>query len=188
VLPEAAEAELSFLGATSVSVLNGDMPVAVADVGGGSSELVVGRPGEKPTWWHSLSIGSAALARECIANDPPSGEEVEACRRRAAELVQALDPPPVSIALAVGGSATSLLLLAGPHLNSASLESALQMLAFTPCADVARDHEIDVRRVKLLPAGIAILAAITGLLGVPLHVARGGLREGVILRQASAET
>jgi exopolyphosphatase/guanosine-5'-triphosphate,3'-diphosphate pyrophosphatase len=49
---------------------------------------------------------------------------------------------------------------------------------------VALDHEIDVRRVRLLPAGIAILAAVTGLLGMPLHVARGGLREGVVLRLA----
>jgi exopolyphosphatase/guanosine-5'-triphosphate,3'-diphosphate pyrophosphatase len=188
VLSEAAEAELSFLGATSVSELDGDAPVAVADVGGGSSELAVGTPGLKPAWWHSIAIGSAALARECIANDPPTGDEVARCRDRAAEVVRALDPPPVSTALAVGGSATSLRLLAGPRLDDRALERALHLLAHASCADVARDHEIDMRRVKLLPAGIAILAAIAGLLGVPLQVARGGLREGVILRLASAST
>lgn len=188
VLSEAAEAELSFLGATSVSELTADGPVAVADVGGGSSEIAVGLPGQKPDWWHSLAIGSAALARECIAGDPPTGDEVARCRERAAEVVRELDPPPVSTALAVGGSATSLRLLAGPRLDDRSLERALHLLAHASCADVARDHEIDVRRVKLLPAGIAILAAIAGLLGVPLQVARGGLREGVILRLASAST
>jgi exopolyphosphatase/pppGpp-phosphohydrolase len=52
--------------------------------------------------------------------------------------------------------------------------------------EVASDHELDVRRVRLLPAGIAILAAIARLLGVPLQVANGGLREGVILRLAEA--
>jgi exopolyphosphatase/guanosine-5'-triphosphate,3'-diphosphate pyrophosphatase len=188
VLPEAAEAELSFLGATSVSDLDGDATVAVADVGGGSSELAVGRPGEKPTWWHSLAIGSAALARECIAGDPPTSDEVAVCRERAAEVVRELDPPPVEIALAVGGSATSLLLLAGPRLDDLALERALHVLAHSTCADIARDHNLDIRRVKLLPAGISILAAITGLLGVPLQVARGGLREGVVLRLASSET
>ena len=188
VLSEAAEAELSFLGATSVSDLNGSGPVAVADVGGGSSELAVGRPGANPEWWHSMPIGSAALARECIAGDPPTADEISRCRDRAAEVVGALDPPPVEMALAVGGSATSLRLLAGPRLDDRSLEQALHVLAHSSCADVARDHEIDVRRVKLLPAGIAILSAVTGLLGVPLHVARGGLREGVILRLASAST
>ena len=186
VLSEAAEAELSFLGATAVSDLSSDGVVAVADVGGGSSEIAVGLPGAKPTWWHSMAIGSAALARECIANDPPSGEEVALCRDRAAEVIRALDPPPVSTALAVGGSATSLRLLAGPRLDDRALERALHLLAHARCADVARDHEIDVRRVKLLPAGIAILAAIAGLLGVPLQVARGGLREGVVLRLANA--
>src|SRR3954468_7436610 len=66
VLSEAAEAELSFLGATAVSDLDGGVAVAVADVGGGSSEISIGNPGEKPTWWHSIEIGSAALARQCI--------------------------------------------------------------------------------------------------------------------------
>jgi len=187
VLPEAAEAELSFLGATQASDLDaGDAPVAVADVGGGSSELAVGMPGSKPVWWHSVGLGSAALARDCIGGDPPTGDEIALCRDRAAELVRVLDPPAVRTALAVGGSATSLRLLAGPRLDDRSLERALHLLAHKPCADVAHDHEIDVRRVKLLPAGIAILAAIAGLLGVPLQVARGGLREGVILRLASA--
>jgi exopolyphosphatase/guanosine-5'-triphosphate,3'-diphosphate pyrophosphatase len=186
VLPEAAEAELSFLGATALSELEGDGPVAVADVGGGSSEIAVGKPGANPTWWHSIAIGSAALARECLGSDPPTSEEVAHCRDRAAEAVRELQPPPVETALAVGGSATSLRMLAGPRLDDRTLERALHLLAHAHRADVARDHEIDVRRVTLLPAGIAILAAIAGLLGVPLTVARGGLREGVILRLASA--
>ena len=189
VLSEGAEAELSFLGATTVSDLGADAGrVAVADVGGGSSELAVGTPGKKPEWWHSLAIGSAALAKECLASDPPGPAEVASCRDRAAEALAGLDPPSVSTALAVGGSATSLRLLAGARLDDRSLEKALHVLAHASCADVARDHEIDVRRVKLLPAGIAILAAITGLLGVPLQVARGGLREGVVLRLAEAQT
>jgi exopolyphosphatase/guanosine-5'-triphosphate,3'-diphosphate pyrophosphatase len=186
VLSEAAEAELSFLGATTMSEVDGDGPVAVADVGGGSSELAVGTPGEKPTWWHSLEIGSAALARECITTDPPTGEEIAACRERASEIVGRLDPPHVDTALAVGGSATSLRLMAGQRLDDRAMEQAFHVLAHASCADVARDHEIDVRRVKLLPAGIAILAAISGLLGLPLQVARGGLREGVVLRLASS--
>ena len=186
VLSEAAEAELSFLGATEVSDLDRSEPVGVADVGGGSSEIAVGTPGQKPTWWSSMEIGSAILARECINADPPTGDEIARLRDRAAEVVRALDPPEVAVALAVGGSATSLRLLAGPRLDDRALERALHLLTHSSCADVARDHEIDVRRVKLLPAGIAILAAIAGLLAVPLQVARGGLREGVVLRLASS--
>jgi exopolyphosphatase/guanosine-5'-triphosphate,3'-diphosphate pyrophosphatase len=186
VLSEAAEAELSFLGATAMSELPPGVPIAVADVGGGSSEIAVGVPGQNPDWWKSIPIGSAKLARQCITSDPPRTDEVAMCRERAAELVRELDPPEVSAALAVGGSASSLRLLAGGRLDDLALERALHVLAHASCADIARDHEIDVRRVKLLPAGIAILSAITGVLGVPLQVARGGLREGVILRLADS--
>ena len=186
VLSEAAEAELSFLGATSTMDPPGDGAVAVADVGGGSSEIAVGIPGQSPTWWHSIEIGSAALGRACIRSDPPGLDEIAECRERAAAAVRDLEPPTVETALAVGGSATSLLMLAGQRLDDRSVERALHVLAHSSCADVARDHEIDVRRVKLLPAGIAILSEISGLLGVPLQIARGGLREGVVLRLASA--
>jgi exopolyphosphatase/guanosine-5'-triphosphate,3'-diphosphate pyrophosphatase len=186
VLSEEAEAELSFLGATSMSDVAGDGAVAVTDVGGGSSEIAVGMPGSRPDWWHSIDIGSARLARECLSCDPPSGEELARCRDRAAEVVRQLRPPEVRSALAVGGSATSLRLLAGPRLDQVALEQALELLGRSCVADVARDYEIDERRVKLLPAGIAILAAVSGLLGVPLEVARGGLREGVVLRLADS--
>lgn len=200
VLSEAAEAELSFLGATATPREGGRpgaVPVgqggaagsiAVADVGGGSSEIAIGVPGRKPEWWHSVAIGSAKLARSCLKSDPPAADEIARCRDIAVDLVSALDPPPVSAALAVGGSATSLCRMAGDRLDERALERALHLLAHSTCADVARDHAIDVRRVKLLPAGIAILSAITGLLGVPLQVARGGLREGVILRLAESGT
>jgi exopolyphosphatase/guanosine-5'-triphosphate,3'-diphosphate pyrophosphatase len=186
VLSEEAEAGFSFLGATTASEIAGEGLVAVADVGGGSSEIAVGTPGSKPQWWHSLEIGSARLARECLNGDPPDAAGLARCRDVAASVVRDLDPPPVATALAVGGSATSLRMLAGPCLDSRALERALDLLGQSSAADVARDYEIDVRRVRLLPAGIAILAAVAALLGVPLHVARGGLREGVVLKAAAA--
>ncbi|MFL5896205.1 MAG: hypothetical protein ACJ76Z_13980 [Thermoleophilaceae bacterium] len=187
VLSEEAEAELSFLGATAVSELEGEEAVAVADVGGGSSELAVGAPGHKPGWWHSLDLGSARLARLFLADDPPTPDQVAQLREHAADVVARLEPPPVERALAVGGSATSMRMLTGPTLDDNALERALHLLCHKSAADVARDHEIDIRRVRLLPAGIAILAAVSGLLRLPLHVARGGLREGVVLRLAEAQ-
>ena len=186
VLSEAEEAELSFLGATACSDVECDGPIAVADVGGGSSELAIGLAGEKPDWWHSVGTGSAALARECLLSDPPGPEEIRRCRERAAEAVRALDPPKVESALAVGGSANSLRLLAGGQLDYRALAVVFNLLAHTSSADIAVDSQIDVRRVKLLPAGLAILAEIALLLGMPLEVARGGLREGVVLRLASS--
>ena len=187
ILAEQAEAEFSFLGATTATNEVGrGGPVAVADIGGGSSELAVGTRGAKPEWWHSLDLGSAQLARRFLRDDPPTSEQLSACRQYAAEAVGLLEPPEVAQALAVGGSATSMRLLAGPLLDDRALERALHLLQRKAAADVAQEYEIDVRRVRLLPAGISILAAVSGLLRMPLHVARGGLREGIVLRLAEA--
>ena len=186
VLPEAAEAELSFIGATTCTQVDCLGPVAVADVGGGSSELAVGTVGQRPDWWHSIGTGSAALARECLHSDPPGPEEIACCRERAAAAVRVLDPPPVERALAVGGSANSLRLLAGGQLDERALRLVFHLLAHTSTEKIAGDSAVDPRRVRLLPAGLAILAELAALLGVPLEVARGGLREGVVLRLAGA--
>jgi exopolyphosphatase / guanosine-5'-triphosphate,3'-diphosphate pyrophosphatase len=186
VLSDEAEAEFSFLGATTVSAPVDGGTIAVADIGGGSSELAVGERGCRPSWWHSLELGSARLARTFLVDDPPSADQLAACRARAAEAVAELRPPAVAHAFAVGGSANSMRLLAGPLLDDLTVERAFHLLQHHPAAEVARDYEIDVRRVRLLPGGIAILAAVSGLLGRPLHVARGGLREGVVLRMAEA--
>jgi exopolyphosphatase/guanosine-5'-triphosphate,3'-diphosphate pyrophosphatase len=55
------------------------------------------------------------------------------------------------------------------------------VLATSPIADVARIYELDPERVKLLPAGMLLLEEASTRMGLPLQIARGGLREGVIL-------
>jgi exopolyphosphatase/guanosine-5'-triphosphate,3'-diphosphate pyrophosphatase len=47
--------------------------------------------------------------------------------------------------------------------------------------DVAKRFELDPRRVKLLPAGVLVLEKLSELLGQPLQIGKGGLREGIIL-------
>ena len=47
--------------------------------------------------------------------------------------------------------------------------------------EVAKRFELDPRRVKILPAGVLILEQLSQLLGQPLQIGKGGLREGVIL-------
>jgi exopolyphosphatase / guanosine-5'-triphosphate,3'-diphosphate pyrophosphatase len=83
----------------------------------------------------------------------------------------------------VGGSATSLSKLVGTVLEYETLERAVRVLAGDPIDEVARRFELDVRRVKLLPAGVLLLEKLSELLGRPLQIGKGGLREGVILEQ-----
>ena len=84
-------------------------------------------------------------------------------------------------AVAVGGSATSLRTLVGAVLEYETLERGVRVLTSDPIADVAKRFELDPRRVRLLPAGVLILEKLSELLGQPLQIGKGGLREGVIL-------
>jgi exopolyphosphatase/guanosine-5'-triphosphate,3'-diphosphate pyrophosphatase len=90
-------------------------------------------------------------------------------------------PPPVRTAVAVGGSAASLRRLVGAVLEPETLQRALRVLSEAPAAEVARRFDLDAERVKLLPAGILALDAAAQVLGQPLWIGRGGLREGVLL-------
>jgi exopolyphosphatase/guanosine-5'-triphosphate,3'-diphosphate pyrophosphatase len=63
---------------------------------------------------------------------------------------------------------------------------ALAVLTSAPAAEVAARCDIDIERVRLLPAGILVLGAAAQRLGQPLRIGCGGLREGVLLELAGA--
>jgi exopolyphosphatase/guanosine-5'-triphosphate,3'-diphosphate pyrophosphatase len=85
------------------------------------------------------------------------------------------------VAVAVGGSATSLGRVAGPVLDASGFERALSVLTSEPAAAVAGRFLIDAQRARLLPAGLLILQGTSRLLEATIQVGRGGIREGVLL-------
>ena len=108
VIPGAEEALLSFVGALS-GVPDAHEPVLVVDIGGGSTELVVGAGGEVRSAV-SLDMGSVRLRERFLRSDPPSGDEIEAARRFVRGLldgsgVDLLAPRTV---IGVAGTVTSL--------------------------------------------------------------------------------
>ena len=175
------EARLAFVGATRMLGHEVDGEVAVADVGGGSSELALGTVRGGVRWSASFRVGSGFLADAYLRSDPPSIDELNAVRQHAAGAFEGVDVPVPALAVAVGGSATSLRRLVGAELSHETLERGVRVLASAPVAEVARRFELDPQRVRLLPAGILVLEAICDRLGRPLQIGRGGLREGVIL-------
>jgi exopolyphosphatase/guanosine-5'-triphosphate,3'-diphosphate pyrophosphatase len=197
ILSGEEEARLAFSGATaslaaegaqrgataSLAGWAGSAPgsVLVADVGGGSTELAWGAPGGTPTWWASLPIGSSALAEEHLHGDPPTATELAAARAAAAAAIAAADCPAADVAWAVGGSATSLRRLCGAQLTAAAFDDALARTVASPAQRAAFDLGLHVERVRLLPAGLLLLAEVARAAQCPLHVGCGGLREGVIL-------
>ena len=85
----------------------------------------------------------------------------------------------------VGGSARALKRMAGGRIGRVELEDALEQLATTPTAVLARTYGIGDERARTLPAGAVIFSALQRRLGTPLKVQRGGLREGALLMLAA---
>jgi exopolyphosphatase/guanosine-5'-triphosphate,3'-diphosphate pyrophosphatase len=110
VLPGDTEAELTFRGATAGRP--GDAPALVVDIGGGSTELVLGRPGRDPEFHVSTQLGVVRQTERHLRNDPPGPEEIEALAEEATEVIGARVPDHaregVSLGIAVAGTATSL--------------------------------------------------------------------------------
>jgi exopolyphosphatase / guanosine-5'-triphosphate,3'-diphosphate pyrophosphatase len=181
VLTEAEEARLAFVGAARAFREMSTGELGVVDVGGGSSELVVGQVPDQVRWSVSLPLGSGELATEYLHSDPPTPAELAAARRKVTSIAGELDVPHPAAAAAVGGSAASLASLAGQRLDAAAFARALGQLAAAPRREVAQRFGLEVERVTVLPAGLLILQAAAELFRAPLVVAGGGLREGVLM-------
>ncbi len=188
VLSGEQEARLAFRGAAAMlaqgpdgacGVVDGAL--GVLDVGGGSSEMVVGTIPAQISWWTSVSVGSSTLTDRWLHDDPPAPAQLAAARREVTEALADVAAPRPSLALAVGGSATSLSRMAGPVLDEASLGRALRVLCSERSPVVALRAGLDPQRARLLPAGLLILEAMSQRLGTAIVVGRGGIREGVLL-------
>jgi exopolyphosphatase / guanosine-5'-triphosphate,3'-diphosphate pyrophosphatase len=186
VLSGDEEARLSFVGATkTLGAPVGGGGVAVVDVGGGSTEIAVGTAGGV-TWAETFRVGSGFLTESYLESDPPSAKELKKVRQHVEGVFEGLEPPegddePLERGVAVGGSATSLRKMVGAELNHESLERGIGILESSEIAEVAQRFELDPTRVRLLPAGMIVLEAISDALGLTLTIGNGGLREGVIL-------
>ncbi len=142
------EARLTFLGATAGRTEDG--PTLVIDIGGGSTEYVVGAPGAAPSFHVSTRLGSVRQTERHLPGDPPSHESMEALAAAAREIVAEGVPEDVRRSvrsgLAVAGTATSLAAVDqelepydparvhGYVLGLAECERMLAMLAALPVA------------------------------------------------------
>lgn len=109
VLSGEEEARLSFAGAV-LGLPDLAAPVLVIDIGGGSTELILGTPDGGPTHAHSMNIGSVRLHERRLGGDPPSADEIAAC---VADIDAALDACPVDPAdaatiVGVAGTITTI--------------------------------------------------------------------------------
>jgi exopolyphosphatase/guanosine-5'-triphosphate,3'-diphosphate pyrophosphatase len=181
ILSEQEEGRLAFLGATKTLGHPADGLIGVVDIGGGSTEVILGTVAEGVQSVRSWPVGSGNLADELISSDPPSAAEVRRTRDRIDDIFEGVELEQPAQAVAVGGSATSLRRLVGAVLEYETLERGIRVLCGDPATDVARRFELDPTRVRILPTGVLLLEKVSDLLGQPLQIGKGGLREGIIL-------
>ncbi|HEV7563153.1 MAG TPA: hypothetical protein VGO24_06585 [Solirubrobacterales bacterium] len=181
ILSEEEEGRLAFIGATKGLGHPVDGKIGVVDVGGGSTEVILGTASSGVEEVHSWRVGSGVLADDLIASDPPSAAEIRKIRDRIEDIFEGVEFEHPAQAVAVGGSATSLRRLVGTVLEYETLERGIRVLSADPAAEVARRFELDPQRVRILTTGVLLLEKVSELLGQPLQIGKGGLREGIIL-------
>jgi exopolyphosphatase/guanosine-5'-triphosphate,3'-diphosphate pyrophosphatase len=138
VLTGDEEAVLSFTGATAELAAGPDPgPFLVADIGGGSTEFVLGKAGGLPEAKISVNVGCVRLTERHLHGDPPSGREVAAAT---ADIDAALDTVaaavPVRQARTLIGLAGSVATVVGIAIGLPAYDSARIHHARVPAAQV----------------------------------------------------
>lgn len=176
VITGTEEARLSFVGAVG-GVPGQAEPTLVTDIGGGSTELVIGSDGRVQTEV-SLNIGSVRLRERFLAGDPPTAAELA----EAAAYVDAqLDSAPVDLAtvagwIGVAGTVTSMAalhlgldiydraLVQGCPLGRADIEAVTRRLCATPVAELVSPL-LPPLRAEVIAGGALICARIAARVG-----------------------
>jgi exopolyphosphatase/guanosine-5'-triphosphate,3'-diphosphate pyrophosphatase len=113
VLTGDAEAALTYVGATAD--LPGDQPTLVVDIGGGSTELILG-DGARARAMVSLDIGCVRLFERHLRGDPPAAAEVAALRADVAAhldgVAAVVDPAAAERVVGVAGTVTTVAAIA----------------------------------------------------------------------------
>ena len=185
VLTAEDEGRLAYDGAVSRATTELPEVVAVVDVGGGSTEIVVGTPLLGAAWIRSADTGSLRLTRAHLHDDPPTAAQVAAAAAAVAGHLADMRPPVPDLALAVGGSARALTKIVGRRFAADDLDEAVKILSRRPAVKAERTFGITPDRAETLLAGALLLAGASRVLGASLELGRGGLREGAALELAS---
>ncbi len=166
------EARLTFLGATSGREPCGGATLVI-DIGGGSTEYVVGTPGEAPSFHVSTRLGSVRQTERHITADPPRREDLAALADAAGSIVAEGVPAEVresvEAGIAVAGTATSLAAIDqqldpydpdrvhGYELVLGSCERMLARLAAIPLEERREVTGLHPDRAPTIIAGAVIL-------------------------------
>ena len=169
------EARLTSLGATATR--SGDERVLVIDIGGGSTELVVGT--RSALEFHvSTQVGVVRHSERHLHSDPPEPDELRALAEDARAAIEAAVPRSVrerpAVGIGVGGTATQLASIdlgltehdrdrvEGHAVTRERLEQLRDRLAALPLAERRGVRGLDPARAPTIVAGAVILREVLG--------------------------
>lgn len=196
VLSGEEEARLAFDGAVrgvgAVRPIAG--PVLVVDIGGGSTELILGDPATGPTAAHSMDIGSVRLHERHVRHDPITEVEVAAI---VADVDAALDASPVDPAaaatvVAVAGTNTTMAagtlglpaydreLIHGSQLDVDDVQRLVETLLAGTTAERRALGWMHPGRADVIDAGALIVSRVLRRVAVPtVTVAETDILDGI---------
>jgi len=164
-----AEARLTFLGATTARDPAAGERLLVIDIGGGSTELVMGERGEV-AFHVSTQVGVVRHSERHLHDDPPAAAQVAALAEDAGPALAAAVPAEererVTTAVAVAGTATQCASIdladrsaeiEGHRLSVPTLDALLERLAALPLAERREVPGLDPARAPTIVAGVVIL-------------------------------
>ena len=204
VLEGEDEARISFLGAThdlaaDPRAAGAATPWLVVDIGGGSTEFVLGSDPDAPDAAISTDVGSVRLTERFVRSDPPSDEDLAAVQHEIGRHLDRVEP-----AVAVGTAATLVAVAGTPTtvqaiaLTLPEYDPELLHRTWLSLADAERvagllnDMTTEERRAipsmasgreDVIPAGAAILVGVMRRWGFDRGlVSETDILDGLLLR------
>ncbi|HEY8663283.1 MAG TPA: Ppx/GppA phosphatase family protein [Propionibacteriaceae bacterium] len=189
------EARLSFLGALSGGPVSAG-PVLVMDVGGGSTELILGDLDGSVRVARSLDMGSVRIRERFLAGDPPTAAEVGAARAFVDQLLDSSGIPMAEAAtwIGVAGTTTSLSAVSQGltaydrtrvHNSIVAVDEITRLseqLLATPVDEVLAAYPMLQRlRAEVICAGALIVEQVAARVGEPMTVRETDILDGATL-------
>ncbi len=199
VIPGEEEARLSFAGALS-GVADVTDPVLVIDIGGGSTELVVGSGGEVRSAV-SLDMGSVRLRERFLRDDPPTGAQIEDARRFVRGLLDGgPDLAGVRTVIGVAGTVTSLSaidqglaqydrdMVHGSRMSRERIAELAERLLGLTGAEIEATTCLPAKRAEVIAGGALICDEVARRSGAgSITVSESDILDGMVLAMARAD-
>ncbi len=201
-IPGEEEARLTFLGATSERDADGRQTIVVIDIGGGSTELVVGR-GRTVELFESTQAGVVRQTERHIRSDPPTEPELRALASEVRAIFEGAVPADVrdrvGAAIAVAGTATSVAAIDldlepydpdrvhGHVVRISRLRELLARLAAMTEEQRRRVRGLHPDRAPTIVAGVVLLIEALGAFGLDeVEVSEHDILRGAALDAAAS--